>query len=335
MPPADADETPAIEYRLDVELLDSLGVEFESGLIAMLNNAGLASRLVDSVLLHLPDPSMWRLTISGDIVESVNRIERRDAGDAYTIQRGAGEVGARTINANDGSYDIVISAWAFMPPFEVQSPEELVDYMLQIGAHLAIHESGHVILHQRGEDSEAFQELASGTKTERSWRKHLAAHVDDFRIEKMANRVAQSPASNFANVGDTIFHMRKVLTESNLLRETDGDAAAFNSSTAVNDMIRVMTYLAAEVGGEGSAADWAPDPAPEGWDEYIAEVWSVWAATLDRLRPADESMSAGEIAAILSDLCRLVVVWSQNVVGYHYEMYEDNSWSATWYRGTY
>ncbi len=228
---------------IGIDHFDALETEFSYGLVNILNNTGLADALVADLQLHLPDPGAWRLTISGDVVASVNAIEQRGGENAYTLERGVGQVGARTINALDGTYDIVIGAWSFMPAFEVSTPEELVEYMHRIGSHLVIHESGHVILHQRGEDSEAFQELAGGTKTERAWRKHLAAHIDDFRIEKMTNRTAPSPASNVEGIGETLVHMRSELTESNLLRLTDGEAATFRSSTAVNDLIRVMTYL--------------------------------------------------------------------------------------------
>ncbi|WP_394771330.1 hypothetical protein [Lacisediminihabitans sp.] len=327
---------PEPEYRVDIEHFDVLDDEFANALVTVLNNHGLARTLVAGLLLQLPDPGMWRLTISGDVVASVNAIEHREEDNGYTIERGVGEVGARTISAHDGTYDIVIGAWSFMPAFEVSSAEELVEYMHSIGAHLAIHESGHAILHQRGEDSEAFQELATGTKTERAWRKHLAAHIDDFRIEKMTNRTAPSPSSNVESIGDTIAHMRKELTESNVLRLTNGEAATLRSSNAVNDLIRVMTYLGAELGTGGAITKGLrPDPLPEGWDKYLEEIWDAWALNLDRLEPADEPMTVDEITAVLTDLCKIVVLWSQNIIGYHFEMHDDGSWTANWTRSTY
>lgn len=327
---------PEPEYRVGIEHFESLDEPFANGMINILNNAGLANTLVAGVLKGLPDPTQWRLTISGDVIATVNAIEQREEGNAYTLERGVGSVGAKTINVGDGTYDIVIDAWAFMPAFEVSSPEELVEYMHQMGRHLAIHESGHAILHQRGEDAEAFQELATGTMTERAWRKHLAAHIDDFRIEKMTNRIAPSPVSNVDGIGETVALMRTVLTDSNVLRRTDGDAATFNSSTAVNDLVRVMTYLAAELGAGGKIeTGMRPDPLPEGWDEYLEEVWDAWALQLDLLKPADESMTPQEIAVVLDNLGKIVAVWSQNIIGYHFELHEDGSWTAYWSRVEY
>lgn len=329
-------EALAPAYRIGIEHFDRLDVDLSTGLANILNNAGLANTLVAGLLLHLPNPDVWRLTISGDVVASVNAIEQRDEGNAYTLDRGVGQVGARTITAQDGTYDIVIGARSFMPPFEVSSPEELVEYMHRIGSHLVIHESGHAILHQRGEDSEAFQDLATGAKTERAWRKHLAAHIDDFRIEKMTNRTAPTPTSHVEGIGETLAHMRIELTESNVLRLSDGEAATFRSSTAVNDLIRVMSYLSAELGaGDKIVKGMRPEPLPEGWAEFLEDVWDAWSLNLDRLRPADESMTVTEIALVLTDLCKIIVLWSQNIVGYHFEMQDDGSWTASWSRETY
>ena len=318
-----------------LEYFDALDAEFSTGVINILG-AGLADTLITGVRLHLPDLETWRLTISGDVVASVNAIEQREEGNAYTLERGVGQVGARTINAHDGTFDIVIGAWSFMPAFEVSTPEELINYMYEIGSHLVIHESGHAILHQRGEDSDFFQELATGTKTERSWRKHLAAHIDDFRIEKMTNRGAPSPASNVEGIGATLAHMRNELTESNVLRLTDGEAATFRSSTAVNDLVRVMTYLSAELGaGDQITAGMRPELLPEGWNEYLEDVWDAWSLNLDRLEPADEPMMVAEIASVLTDLCKIVVLWSESIIGYHFEMHDDGSWTANWSRAIY
>jgi hypothetical protein len=97
-----------------------------------------------------------------------------------------------------------------------------------------------------------------------------------------------------------------------------------------------MTYLGAELGAGGKITKgMRPDPPPEGWDEYLEEVWEAWALSLDRLKPADEPMTVDEIAAVLTDLCKIVVLWSQNIIGYDFEMDDDGSWTANWYRATY
>jgi len=331
------DQSPIEPSRplVALEHFDALDTEFSGALVNVIKS-GLANTLIAGLQLHLPDLESWRLTISGDVVASVNEIEQREEGNAYTLERGVGQVGARTINVPDGTFDIVIGAWSFMPVFEVSTPEELINYMHEIGSHLVIHESGHAILHQRGEDSDNFQELATGTKTERSWRKHLAAHIDDFRIEKMTNRAAPSPASNVEGIGATLAHMRNELTESNVLRLADGEAATFRSSTAVNDLVRVMAYLTAELGaGDTITEGMRPEPLPEGWNEYLEEVWDAWSLNLDRLKPADEPMMVAEIASVLTDLCRIVVLWSQSIIGYHFEMHDDGSWTANWSRAIY
>lgn len=329
-------EQPELSYQVNLEHFEELGEEISTALVGILDNAGLAQTLVSGLLQHLPDPGVWRLTISGDVVATVNAIEQRDDGNSYTLDRGTGQVGARTINAHDGTYDIVIGAWSLIPAFDTSSVEELVEYMRRIGLHLVIHEAGHVVLHQHNEDSEAFQELAGGTKTELMWRKHLAAHIDDFRIEKMTNRTAPSPISQVDGLGDTLAHMRSELTKANVLRFTDGETATFLSSTAVNDLVRVMTYLAAELSATSLPEEVKrPSTLPEEWNIYVDEVWDTWVLTLNKLKPADEPMAVEEIAEILTELCAIVVEWMKNVVGYYVEIHEDGSWTAYWSRSTY
>ncbi len=323
------------EFRVDAEHFEALDAGLATWLLAALND-GLAKTLVVGLRSHLPTPDAWRLTITGDMVASIHAIERREEGHAYTLDRGVGRVAARTLNAPDGTFDIVIDARSFMPDSEPSSREELIDYMHAIGLHLAIHESGHAILHKRGEDVPAFQDLVVGTKTEWVWRKLLAAHVDDFRIEKMTNRLAPSPLSKVADLGHTLAHLRSELTESSALSHTDRDAAECRSSIAVNDLLRVMTYLSAELGAGGRIArEMRPQPLPEGWNEYLEDVWDAWALTLDRLESADEPMAVDEIASVLADLCRIVVVWLGRTVGYHFEMHEDGSGTANWSRSIY
>src|SRR5450756_563386 len=115
------------EYRVGAERFEALDAELAAGLLAILND-GLANTLVVGLALHLPDPDTWRLTISGDMVASINAIERRKEGHAYMLDRGVGRVAARTINAPDGTYDIVMGAQSFTPPFDVSCREELIEY---------------------------------------------------------------------------------------------------------------------------------------------------------------------------------------------------------------
>jgi hypothetical protein len=61
-----------------------------------------------------------------------------------------------------------------------------------------------------------------------------------------------------------------------------------------------MTYLSAELGAGGRIArEMRPEPLPEGWNEYLEDVWDAWALTLDRLESADEPMAVDEIASSL------------------------------------
>lgn len=144
----------------------------------------------------LPDTAKWRLTITGDIVKTVNEIEVRDNDNAYTTERGAGHVGARTIAKDDGTFDIVISEHVFFATREdAGGIDELVEHALAAGAHIALHEAGNTALRLRGEDTDAYEDVPELDYTEYAWRKLLAAHIDDNRIEQLTVMQAPSPLS--------------------------------------------------------------------------------------------------------------------------------------------
>lgn len=327
---------PETQYRIEVDHFDTLEPNVADMAWHILNEEHILAYMVAAVLRNLPDPATWRLTVTADFVQTVNRFEGRALDNSYTTERGAGAAGAKTIDNGDGTYEIVVSVHTLFPTYEIAEFSDFVEYIKTVAQHLALHESGHALLHNNGEDSEAFQELATGTKTERSWRKHLAAHIDDFRIEKMTQATHPSPLSQSEFLGDALADMREKLTVASAMSASDGETAAYQSGTAINDLVRVMTYLAAELGAGGKiTTGMRPDPLPEGWDEYLEEVWDAWALQLDLLKPADESMTPQEIAAVLDNLCKIVVVWSENIVGYVFEMYDDNSWTAYWARTEY
>lgn len=332
----DPADQPAPEYRIEFDHFDTLEPDALNAGIFFLQERQVLALMVKEILSNLPNPASWRLTITADLVQTVGRLQSRADDDAYTTDRGAGSAAAKTFANQDGTYEIVISFDALFPSYMIDDPDKFEAYVSSIGRHLALHESGHPLLDLRGEDQDSYQDLTTGTKTEHAWRKHLAAHIDDFRIEKMTNPRVASPLSQVTFLGDAITHMRGELTASRMMADSDSEVAATRSLTAINDLLRVMTYLAAELGTDHKiTAGLRPDSQPEGWAEYVEEVWDAWALQLDLLKPADEPMTSREIAAVLDNLCKMVVLWATNIVGFDWEMFEDNSWQAFWGRVYY
>lgn len=314
--------------------LDHIQDENLPALMYLIEHEGLGSVLATKILSLLPDSQTWRLTITGDIVKTVNAIEARDGENSYTTERGAGHVGARTITHEDGTSDIVISDFVFFAKLAEEDcgPEQVIGYALSTAAHLALHEAGHALLRNRGEGSETYQDLPTLPPTPYAWRKHLANHIEDHRIEQYTKRHAPSPFSQTDHFADSLAHFRAELNESVANWQADPESAIVRTMTAANDLIRAMVYLSAELGIENDEALRPADP-PEGWNEYIEADWNEWSLTLHRLKAAAEPMHPKEISAVLSDLCVLADSWLRSN-GVHYDM-SDQRDSLYWTKVQY
>lgn len=309
--------------------------EARGALTRLLQEFGLAQVLVAGILELVPDSSLWRLTISGDMVQTVNELTKRGEDDPYTTDRGAGHVGAITLPHEDGTFDIVISGLVLVQTRdELDSVEEFVQHIMTAGEHLSRHEAGHAALRIRGEDTDAFNDPQGLTPTQAVWRKHLAAHIDDHRIERYTAVHAPSPFLHADHLADAIAHLRDELNESKRTWQDDIGHARFRTMTAANGLIRVIAYLSAELGLNEHGRPNRPDPRPAGWDDYIEDSWDAWTLTFHRLRPVDEPMTVAELQMILVSLCRLASTWL-GTIGINYGITDDDREFIFWERDNY
>jgi hypothetical protein len=100
-------------------------------------------------------------------------------------------------------------------------------------------------------------------------------------------------------------------------------------------MLRMMAYLAAQVGPPRDGVAVRPNPLPEAWERYGEPVWDEWVATIYRASAANEAMSVQEIAVVLTDLCALAVRWMSEDVGFDWTMFEDGRRAAFWNSPSY
>lgn len=292
---------------------DGDDVQF-GALTYMIQGEGLLATLVAGIMELFPDPTLWRLTITGDLVATVNRISDRGGDNAYTIARGAGVAGAITMPHDDGTFDIVISADALLVTREdVGSVEALSAHVRAAAEHLSRHEAGHAALRRRGEDSDTYQDVDGLDRADAAWRKPLAAHIDDNRIEQYTAARAPSPLHQVDHIAAAIAHLRSELNHAKITWRSDIAAAGARTLRAANSLIRVLAYLAPELGIDEDGKPRRPDPVPEGWAEYIEHSWDAWSLTFHRLRPVDEPMTTASICAVLADLCRLTRAWLRSI----------------------
>lgn len=289
----------------------------------LIDNGHIFPALVGSISRALPDPSIWRAIVTGDLVRSVSDREEGVDSPPYTLNRGAGQVGARTMARNDSTFDLLFSARSFLyPQREAETPEAFASQANNAASHLGVHESGHVVLRLRREDADSFEDGAVGDLSERAWRKHLAAHIDDFRIERAARQVSPSPFVQADHLPDAIDSFRAALNEASTGWRVDLGAAILSSLTAANSLLRVLAYFAAEVETPGSLGTLSPDAPPAGWQRYVEPIWEPWCEILYRLPSSDEPVGRKALEDSLSNLCALVPLWLEKI-GVEWELLDE------------
>lgn len=305
--------TEPINVALD-GFTDDSDPELAGALSFMIEQQGLLETLVTGIVELVPDTRCWRLTLTGDMVATVNRVTGRAEDDPYTTARGAGLAGAITLPQSDGTFDIVISADVlFATRDDVGSVEALAAHVIAAAEHLGRHEAGHAALRLRGEDADAYQDVQGLSNSETAFRKPLAAHVDDNRIEQYTAIHAPSPLRHVDHLADAVAHLREELNEAKRTWRADIGAAAYRTLTAANGLIRVFAYLSPELGLDEDGQPRRPDPLPAGWTDYVEDSWNAWSLTFHRLQPVDQPMTVDELSAVLADLCRLMNSWMGSI----------------------
>lgn len=327
--------TPPISISLDGFSEDYDDPELAGALSFMIEQQGLLQTLVTGIIELLPDTSVWRLTITGDMVATVNRLAERAEDNPYTTDRGAGHAGAITLPHYDGTFDIVVSANVlFATREDVGSVEALVAHVIAAAEHLSRHEAGHAALRLRGEDADAYQDVQGLSNSDAACRKPLAAHVDDNRIEQYTAVHAPSPLHHVDHVQDAIAHLQAELNEAKRTWRADIGEAAYRTLAAANGLVRVLAYLAPELGLDDNGKPRRPDPLPKGWTDYVEDSWDAWSLTFHRLRPVNEPMSTDDLGAVLADLCRLMNAWMRSI-GVDWGLTEEDQEYIFWEKDCY
>lgn len=305
------------------------------GLSLLIHEYNLFNEIVPEIYALVPDFSKWRLVLTGDIAATVNAIEGRHEGNAYTTNRGAGHVGGITLPREDGTFDIVLGAQIFVsPPGDHEDLEGLVDNARKTAKHLARHEAGHMLLRLRNEDDQQYRNLTRLEPTAAGWTDIVAAYMDDFRIERHTREFTPPVFRHQDDLGAAIDHLSSELTAAKSTWALDLDGAARRSDIAVSGFIRVIAYLSSELGLAEDGEPAFPEIIPEKWDRYLGTAWPLWCNKFHELRPAHEPMSKEQLAAVLTDLCDLASRWS-SAIGYERGITSDGRMYAYWTEDAY
>lgn len=183
----------------------------------------------------------------------------------YETDRGTGIVAAKTIPRTSGDSIIVVSA-------EVTSDLDHGDL-----SRLLAHESGHVLLRQRGENSPDTQSTWMGDRVLRSL---AATAIEEYRVERAvyAHEFGLAGDVDWTGAGDLATEMNLAVMTAVAIEEKNksNPLELSNDITAVHNWSsKKLAYIAAAIDAEAvPATPELPAEHQSNWDDYIKDTWT-------------------------------------------------------------
>lgn len=231
-------------------------------------------------------------------VDVRDAVMRRDQSVEYSLERGSGMVGGRTMHRDDGGFDVIIDGnylgesdgqdgfkvtAAGQPTFDPVSRDLL--------RRMIAHEAQHVIMGQRGTGFDDYQpDLMSGGAAAR-WLFEVARKMcDEHRAEWNAAQVVGVDPPSVRDVLDVLCHLGEALAAANMLYQqsnhTGADVARLRDDvyTACVAYWTQVAYWVAEYRRDGAIAD-VPEEITRlvVWQRYVGPTWQSLTDALARL----------------------------------------------------
>lgn len=235
--------------------------------------------------LRSEDRKRTRVVFTGDFIASVNSRSWDDA-PSYTVDRGAGIVGAKTMSPlADGTVEIIIPTYSLamlIPNEEGESGAHLV-------LHTVLHEAVHATFHHIGDEPFAVLGRHSFGAAMREFVAMAAEQLNEYLAETISMQGgaprgqtdAEDVRTTFEAFGDTLSKQLSTMDES----DPDYWARAKDVTlAALNVLWKNLTYLAAELRVGDSFVSVPEDIAcAREWQSGVAPWWGRYLTLLDRV----------------------------------------------------
>ena len=256
-----------------------------------------------------------------------------DSSAAYTTDRGANTVMAKTLRRANGSFDIVVNGDSFLNMRE--DSEENVAVKSELLAHLAAHESQHIVLTLDSRDSANVIEAARcQSPTINDLLPAVAEAVNEYQCELAANRIVVSTfPHDAASVADDLAKFRQSLTTSVEMASSNRYEACMIVLTAAKELVKGVGYAAAYRFYDGRDDRSAPEPKPEQWGRYMSELWPDLLDLFAAIPAAGEPIEASALGANVHTMTECVLRWLEDIgVTYLVEVENDEWARSCWWR---
>jgi hypothetical protein len=281
--------------------------------------AELLAELVD-------DPTVVTLVIPFDIAEAV---QRREPDVPYTLERGSGIVGGRTMSLPDGRIDVIINAGWLLAYDENNVPILNREPMKVIRRGL-VHEAQHVVMQQR---ASGFDEYGFNA-VEGMFNRQLAANAsklcDEHRAEWHAVRLTEPEPPTTGAVTDVLEALGRQLSAANQAYQAanqaglDGPDAVYSLAVAVftasEPFWTSLGYWTAQYRtGDADITDIPAEiTAVPLWQRYAGNVWSLLQDSLLTLPVEDLTTGAEALDAAAREVAATLTS-SLETLGFGYE----------------
>lgn len=273
-------------------------------------------------LLHqlVDDPTAVTLVIPADFAEAV---QRREPGVPYTLERGSGLVGGRTMPVNDDRIDVLINAGWLLARDENNMPILDREPMTVIRRTL-IHEAQHAVMHQRG--SAHYEIEPVDGPFSRQFAAQAAKVCDEHRAEWNAVQLTESKPPTVGDVTDVLEMLGRQLSAANEAYQNSPSEpdAVWNLASAVftacDAFWTSLGYWAAQ--HRKDDANIAELPAEITalplWQRYGGDVWNLLQDSLPAL-PVEDLTTDPEVLNAAAKLVAASLTKSLETIGFRYE----------------
>lgn len=219
----------------------------------------------------LPQPDMVSLVLTGDFVGSVRH---RLNGADYSLDRGSGFVGGKTMRNDDGSIDILLHAALAQRAFSpVENPDATLLFL-----HTVAHELNHAAMYQRHESQ---WEGDRSSWKDANLRSAAVSVIGEYRAELGALEIVPDESSSWdldeiaQNLSNSVENV--VL---NYQDHRDVNKLVFDVGTQFLMAWKALAYVAAFEHGRPSAEEPIPTPTSQEWLRMGAHSWEEFKAIL-------------------------------------------------------
>ena len=273
-------------------------------------------------LLHqlVDDPTVVTLVIPADFAEAV---QRRQPGVPYTLERGSGLVGGRTMPLDNERIDVLINAGPLLA-FDENNMPILNREPMDIIRRTVVHEAQHAVMHQRGSGQFDIEPVDG------PFSRHLAENAaivcDEHRAEWHAVQLTESEPPTVSDVTAVLETLSRQLAAANEAYQkspSDPDAVGNLAGavlTACDAFWTSLGYWAAQHRKDDSnIADLPAEiTALPLWQRYAGDVWNLLQGSLAAL-PVEDLTTDPEVLNAAAKLVAASLAKSLETIGFRYE----------------